>query len=126
MDLIRQAERKEARRFFTSLIPAMAVLLSCVGIGVLLGMTVPPWMGGGLTNPRRLTVEEAEALRWAQSKEGKFARNLMKWNSGSLDNLDCTQDVKRLGVTLEVAGRPATTGFCTIWVQPPNKRQFKK
>ncbi|MDF5724912.1 MAG: hypothetical protein PUP91_31545 [Rhizonema sp. PD37] len=125
-DLIRQAERKEARRFFTSLIPAMAVLLCCVGIGVLLGITVPGWMGGGLTKERRLTVEEAEALRWAQSKEGRFARNLMKWNSGSLDNLDCTQDVKRLGVTLEVAGRPSVAGFCTIWVQPPDKRQFKK
>lgn len=125
-DLIRQAERKEGRRFFTSLIPAMAVLLSCVGIGVLLGITVPPWMGGGLTKERRLTVEEAEALRWAQSKEGKFARNLIKWNSGSLDNLDCTKDVLRLGVTLKIAGRPSTAGFCTIWVQPPEKRQFKK
>jgi hypothetical protein len=42
----------------------------------------------------------------------------MKWNSDSLTNLECKKDVKRLGVTLEVAGRPATSGFCTIWVEP--------
>ena len=72
-----------------------------------------------------LTQEQAEALRWATSGEGKFARNLMKWNSDSLTNLECKKDVKRLGVTLEVAGRPATEGFCTIWVEPVEKRRFR-
>ncbi|WP_422614752.1 DUF6753 family protein [Microcoleus asticus] len=38
----------------------------------------------------------------------KLARNLMKWNSDSLTNLECKKDVRRLGVTLEVAGKPAT------------------
>jgi hypothetical protein len=50
---------------------------------------------------------------------------LMKWNSDSLTNLECKKDVKRLGVTLEVAGRPATEGFCTIWVEPVEKRRFR-
>ncbi|WP_330220774.1 DUF6753 family protein [[Phormidium ambiguum] IAM M-71] len=59
------------------------------------------------------------------SAEGKFARNLMRWNSDSLTNLECKKDVLRLGVTLEVAGRPAISGFCTIWVEPVEKRMFK-
>ena len=72
-----------------------------------------------------LTQEQAEALRWATSAEGKFARNLMKWNADSLSNLECKKEVERLGVTLEVAGRPATSGFCTIWVDPPEQRMFR-
>jgi hypothetical protein len=28
-------------------------------------------------------------------------------------------------LTLEVAGRPATSGFCTIWVEPVEKRRFR-
>lgn len=72
-----------------------------------------------------LTQEQAEALRWATSAEGKCDRNLIKWNSDSLTNLECKKDVKRLGVTLEVAGRPAKSGFCTIWVESMEKRRFK-
>ena len=49
----------------------------------------------------------------------------MKWNSDSLTNLECKKDVKRLGVTLELVGRPATEGFCTIWVESIEKRKFR-
>lgn len=75
--------------------------------------------------PVHLTQEQAEALRWATSAEGKFPRNLMKWNSDSLTNLECKKDVRRLGVTLVVAGRASTSGFCTIWVEPVEKRRFR-
>lgn len=71
-----------------------------------------------------LTQEQAEALRWATSAEGKFDRDLIEWNSDSLTNLECKKDVKRLGVTLEVAGRPTISGFCTIWVESVEKRKF--
>ncbi|WP_333330155.1 DUF6753 family protein [Microcoleus sp. BROC3] len=64
--------------------------------------------------PLHLTKEQAEALRWVSSAEGKFARNFIWWNSDSFANLECTKDVRRLGVTLEVAGWPATSGLCTI------------
>lgn len=72
-----------------------------------------------------LTLSEAELFAWAKSEEGRLARNLMNWNSGMLDSLYCTEEVKRLGVTLKVQGRPATHGFCTVWVVPPNKREFE-
>jgi hypothetical protein len=109
-----------------SLVVAAGILLTTLGIGALMG-----WMGLLWSQERfvlgesvHLTQEQAEALRWAASAEGKLARNLMKWNSDSLANLKCKKDVRRLGVTLEVAGKPATSGFCTR-VEPGEKRKFK-
>ncbi len=46
----------------------------------------------------------------------------MKWNSDSLTNLEYKKNVRRLGVTLEVAGRASTSAFCTIGVEPVKKR----
>jgi hypothetical protein len=82
------------------------------------------------TGPRQLTLEQAEALQWAASAEGKFARSFMSWNQDLLSRdrtgqLACANEVKRLGVTLEMLpDRKATAGFCTLWVQPPNQREF--
>ena len=125
--LVKEAERKEAKRFFRSMLPAMGILLGAMGLGVLMGVAIPPWLQGGMdpTGPRQLTLEQAEALRWAFSSEGKFARKLMQWNSGKLSNKFCTKDVNRLGITIEVEGRSATYGFCTIWIEPPENRRFK-
>jgi polyhydroxyalkanoate synthesis regulator phasin len=74
--------------------------------------------------PRQLTLDEAETLRWAKSREGKLARNLVQWNDDLLANLDCTKDVDRLGVTLNVQGKPSTFGYCALWVVPPEQRKF--
>lgn len=97
-----------------------------VTIGVGLG-----WAGTQLAKPelapgapRQLTLDEAEALRWAKSREGKLARNLVQWNDDLLANLDCTKDVDRLGVTLNVQGKPSTFGYCALWVVPPEQRKF--
>ena len=75
--------------------------------------------------PRPLTLDEAALLSWAQSPEGQQARELMRWNSGLLDDRSCEQEVERLGVTLELQGKPARSGFCTIWVVPPEQRRFE-
>ena len=125
--LVRQTELTRWRTSALALIPAAGILLVALGAGAVMG-----WMGfvrsqGGIApgEPIHLTQEQAEALRWASTAEGKFARRLMKWNSDSLTNLECKKDVQRLGVTLEVAGRPATSGFCTVWVEPPEQRKFR-
>lgn len=124
-----QKTRFEQATNLSVMLPAAGLLSVAIAFGVLIGITVPPWLQSleqkDPTGPRILTLDQANDLRWAQSKEGKLARNLLKWNAGSLDNLDCKKDVKRLGVTLELQGRKATEGFCTIWVEPPEKRRFK-
>nr|WP_293196094.1 MULTISPECIES: DUF6753 family protein [unclassified Microcoleus] len=95
--------------------------------GAVMGWMDLLWSQGGFApgEPVHLTQEQADALRWATSAEGKFARNLIRWNSDSLSSLECKNDVRRLGVTLEVRGCPANSGFCTIWVEPVEKRRFK-
>ena len=75
--------------------------------------------------PRPLTVDEAALLSWAQSSEGQQARELMRWNSGLLDDRSCEQEVDSLGVTLELQGKSARSGFCTLWVVPPKDRRFE-
>lgn len=123
--LIQKTEWEGQSRLFSSVVPAAGLLSAAIGVGVLLGMSVPVWLQGGyVTQPRRLTLEQAEALRWAESQSGQLARNVMKWNAGSLDNLDCLNDVKRLNVTLKVQGREAQSGFCVLWTQPPSQRKF--
>ena len=125
--LVRQTELTRWRTSALALIPAAGILLVALGAGAVMGWMGLLWSQGGFAPGEAvsLTQEQAEALRWATSGEGKFARNLMRWNSDSLTNLECKKDVKRLGVTLEVAGRPATEGFCTIWVEPLEKRRFR-
>ncbi|MFB2880615.1 DUF6753 family protein [Floridanema aerugineum] len=126
--LVRQTKLTKVVTSVRSLVVAAGVLLTTLGIGALMGWMGLLWSQGGFAPGEavHLTQEQAEALRWATSNEGKFARNLMRWNSDSLTNLECKKDVKRLGVTLEVAGRPATEGFCTIWVESLEKRKFRE
>jgi hypothetical protein len=71
-----------------------------------------------------LTVTEVEDLRWLKSADGKLAKNLIRWNSGMLENLNCLEDVERLNVTLEVQGKKAESGFCLLWVVPSQDRKF--
>lgn len=125
--LVRQTQLTKVATSAYSLVPAAGILLVMLGVGALMGWMGWLWFQGGFApgKPVHLTQEQAEALRWATSAEGKLARNLMRWNADSLTNLECKKEVQRLRVTLEVAGRPATEGFCTIWVQPPDKRKFK-
>ncbi|MGA9382813.1 MAG: DUF6753 family protein [Phormidium sp.] len=126
--LVRQTKLTKVVTSVRSLVVAAGVLLTTLGIGALMGWMGLLWSQGGFAPGEavHLTQEQAEALRWATSAEGKFARNLMRWNSDSLTNLECKKDVRRLGVTLEVAGRPATEGFCTIWVESLEKRKFRE
>jgi hypothetical protein len=124
--LVRQTELRRVATSAGSLVVAAGILLTTLGVGALMGWMGVLWSQGGFAPGEavHLTQEQAEALRWATSGEGKFARNLMKWNSDGLTNLECKKDVRRLGVTLEVGGRPATEGFCTIWVEPVENRRF--
>lgn len=75
--------------------------------------------------PTTLSHKEAALLEWAKSKEGQQAKNLLAWNSRLLENLNCAEEIKQLGVTLQVGHRKAEYGFCVLWVVPPSERKFK-
>ena len=120
---------KRSSRSVRSLIPASAILLATFCFGMFTGITVPPWvqgkLGGGYSNANhsQLTYDQVEALNWAMSSEGKYARQIMKWNRGYLGG-NCEEDVQQLGVTLTYRNRERENGFCVVWVKPPEQRMI--
>ncbi|NJL78273.1 MAG: hypothetical protein HC836_32120 [Richelia sp. RM2_1_2] len=128
--LIRKAQFAESRKLLTAVFPAGLLLFFILGVGVIMGILMPPWIAGILSGgytkvqSNTLTWDELEAMKWAISKEGKFARNLIDWNRGYLDNGECVEDAQRLGVILSQYGRKAKSGYCVIWATPSRNRKF--
>jgi ElaB/YqjD/DUF883 family membrane-anchored ribosome-binding protein len=106
------------------------VVLLAIGAGFLAGNMWASARADNVTyapgKPRQLSLTEANALQWATSDEGQFAQDLMKWNADlltpSAGKLPCEMEAAQLGVTLEVEGRKASSGFCTLWVAPATQR----
>ena len=73
---------------------------------------------------RQLTLEQANRLQWAVSPEGKLAQNLTEWNKDLLERdwrgqFACEQQAQKLGVRLKLGNQQAKSGFCVLWVKPP-------
>lgn len=119
-DLIRKAERQEAGRFFTSILPGAIAASAILVVGFIAGATVPPALKGGYVAGEKLTADDVEALRWANSSEGKYARQLMGWNADYLKI--CDKDTAKMSVTLQMGQREASKGFCLLWTRPPEQR----
>ncbi|BAZ83803.1 hypothetical protein PN497_19265 [Sphaerospermopsis kisseleviana CS-549] len=107
--LLSKAEQKKSRSVFNPLIATGLVLSGLFGIVMLTGNIFFLWRGRGLTEPVRLTVEEQEILNWAKSKDGEFARQIMKWNDFDLS-------VCR-------AKKAQLKGRCMVWVVNNEERQ---
>ncbi|MBV6625130.1 MAG: hypothetical protein KI793_19755 [Rivularia sp. (in: Bacteria)] len=128
--LIHESLVREGRNIINSIYPAAIVFFLIFGAGFIGGVTIPPWIVGmlgkgySLVKSNNLTWDELNAMKWAMSSEGKFAKDLIDWNRGYLENGECLKDAQKLGVTLSQYNRKARLGFCTIWVVPPDKRKF--
>jgi hypothetical protein len=128
--LIHESLLREGRNIIYSVFPTTIVFFFIFGVGFIAGISIPPWidgvLSGGYTNVRStsLTWKEVEAMNWAISSEGIFAKNLINWNRGYLENGECIKDAQKLGVLLSQYNRKFSSGFCTVWVTPPNKRRF--
>lgn len=126
-ELMRKAGATKARVTLKSLIGAGAIALGLVGLGLLGGWSYARWQQSQIQmapgEPRQLTLQEAEALNWATSEEGQYARQLLEWNEALLGG-NCQQQVKDLGVTIQMGTRKAKSGFCLVWTQPPSEREF--
>jgi len=77
---------------------------------------------------RRLTEQQARSLSWAESPEGQYAKKIVDWNRNLLADDACLDQAKtaKVSVQVEPAGQKAKSGFCLLWVKPPNQRQFEK
>ncbi|MGP1373389.1 MAG: DUF6753 family protein [Almyronema sp.] len=126
-ELIQKAGASKAQVTIKSLIAAGAIAFGFLGLGLLGGWGYGQWrqsqveMASG--EPRQLTLEEAEALDWATSAEGQLARNIVTWNEDLLGG-ECQQQVQELGITIQIGSHQAKSGFCLLWTQPPEKREF--
>lgn len=128
--LIHESLLREGRNIINSVFPATVVFFLIFGVGFIAGISIPPWitsvLGGGYTQVQSttLTWKELEVMKWGMSSEGKFARNLINWNRGYLENGECVKDAQRLGVVLSQYQRKAKSGFCLIWTVPAQERKF--
>jgi hypothetical protein len=130
--LIHESLLREGRSILYSVFPATIVFFLIFAVGFIAGMSIPSWisgvLGGGYTKVQstNLTWKELEAMKWAISSEGKFAKNLINWNRGYLENGECLKDAQKLGVVLSQYNRKASSGFCTVWVTSIDKRRFEE
>jgi hypothetical protein len=116
-----------------STVIAGTLLLVAVGVGGALGIAWSQAQQAQIVyapgQPRQLTLEAANALHWAMSADGRFAKHLLEWNRDLLNvqgkTLPCEQQTKQLGVTLELQGQKASQGACVLWVRPVGDRQLQ-
>ena len=128
--LIHESLVREGRNIINSIYPAVIVFFLIFAAGFIGGVSIPPWIVGvlgkgyTLVKSNNLTWEELDAMKWAMSNEGRFARNLIDWNRGYLENGECIKDTQKLGVVLSQYNRKAKSGFCLIWTKPPQERKL--
>lgn len=149
-ELVRKAAFEKVAYDAWALVCAGFVLLGAMGLGIILGLAIPLFAKQpelDPTGPRQLTLEEVNALdwglsetgefarlnpeviEWAKSKEGQYAHQFMQWNQALMSGKGqriCEQEAEKLAVTLKVEGKNAQSGFCTLWVRPPEERNFLK
>jgi hypothetical protein len=118
--LIKHCESKERRRLRVML-PALGLLIVAIGFGVLTGLSVPVWLGGGYASveAKKLTRAEVETLRWISSDRGKLARNILTWNSESLSNLACTKTSTQRSLVTREKGKNKSSDYCLLRVKEP-------
>ncbi|NJL64047.1 MAG: hypothetical protein HC903_22195 [Methylacidiphilales bacterium] len=118
--LIQHCESKERRRW-QIMLPALGLMIAAIGFGVLTGLSVPVWLGGGYASgePKKLTVAEVETLRWAASVRGKLARDILTWNSESLSNLTCTKTPTQRSLVSQEKGKTLVSDYCLLRVKKP-------
>ncbi|NJN12957.1 MAG: hypothetical protein HC815_35520 [Richelia sp. RM1_1_1] len=120
--LIKHCESKERSRLVVML-PAIGLIVAAIGFGVLTGLSVPVWLGGGYASgkPKLLTVAEVESLRWLKSPQGQLARNILTWNSESLSNLNCTNNPEQRAVVNNAKGKyfVRESDYCLLRVKSP-------
>jgi len=116
--LIAHCESKERSRL-RLMLPAMGLLMAAIGFGVLAGLSVPVWLGGGYAPGGKITLDDAEVLRWAKSAQGQLARNIVSWNEESLTHLNCTKVSAQQSLVAREKGKGAVSEYCLLRVKKP-------
>ena len=111
----RELRKKDGFQPWLTIICASGCLAGLVGFGYFLGMVISPFMQGGYVESMKITAKQAALLQWAESPQGKKAKELMTLNEDYLKT--CEKDAQRLGVTLTLNGVSQKSGFCLLRVK---------
>lgn len=133
-NLVRRTAIEQVMRSFNaaSVCGGIVLLLLSIGLGSGITYGLMRWQQTLVKytpGTHQLTQADVDALKWANSDRGRLAQQIMQWNQrglsrGASGRLVCEQQAAQLKVTFEVNGKPATNGFCPLWVRPPNERKF--
>ncbi len=109
-----------------STIVASVLLVATASVGGGVGWMYAQWQRSQVeldpSGKRQLTLNEANTLKWAMSREGQFARAMMTWNQDLLTRnwqgqFACEEQAKKLGVVLRIGEQKVESGFCTLWIR---------
>ncbi len=73
---------------------------------------------------QELEAEDRVLLAWAKSEEGQTAKDIVDWNEDLIDQ-SCQQKVKGLGIVFQIGSAKLTDGFCVLFTEPPNERNYR-
>jgi|GEM_PF-2290679 len=128
--LIRKASFDKFVHSFTVMSVGLAVALSLAAIGLGLGIGYrmrddqAKAVKYAVDTPRKLTVDEFNALTWALSPDGIQAKNLLDWNKDLLAGNACESQAQAMGLTLTLQGQKAQQGACVLWVRSIAERKL--
>lgn len=125
---IAKAGKSKAQITAQALIGGGIAALLLIAIGAAMGFawfkTTTRLAPGG---PVQLTLKQAEALEWAISKEGLYARQIVTWNEDLLGG-ECQAQIQQFidqeGLTIQYGARKARRGLCLLWIVSPEKREY--
>jgi DNA-binding transcriptional MerR regulator len=120
---LEELERRQQQPLWKTIVPGAAAATAVLVVGYLAGLTVPSYLKGGYVEGRSLTAKDAAVLDWANSKDGQLARSLFEWNRDYLKV--CEKDAQKLGVKLTFGQKKTISGFCVLWIRPPEQRKFE-
>lgn len=127
--MIEMAGDRLHSRYFGRLVPVITIsAISLLGVGGACGWTLHRQVMGELdpVGKRQLSLKQWETLQWAVSADGQLAKNLLEWNGATISECQHGQGPggEKLHMVTSDEERPITFGNCTLWVVPPEKREF--
>ncbi|WP_013325630.1 DUF6753 family protein [Gloeothece verrucosa] len=124
-ELIGKTEAIQMKRPSKVLIPGLALFTAVFSLGAISGICASVTFNQLASSGYKIaTFDEAVALAWALSRDGRAAKNLYEWNKAYLDSGKCIADMDKLGVKLTLGGTQVQSGFCALWVVPPGQRKY--
>ena len=107
------------------MLPALGAIVLSAGLGVVGTLQYHKLKTGALLGEGKLTPQQYADLQWAQSAEGRQAKEIMSYNQGYVGKT-CKADAEAMGLSLNFGERKVTSGFCVLFVDPPSKRKYHK